>query len=204
MKHLLILAVTVLFSTEIFAQTPTIRGVRLTGNGCNDSSASASITPDGTYLSILFDNFKAEIGTGSANPQLAALKRQCTVLIDMDVPFGYQYALETTEFRGFAALPASAYGYHRFTQLVPNGVPNMRETQLRGPIGSNYETIVRQKPGRSPWSVCNSPQQTVQILAELSVAYLPGSRDRAMAQINLDSVDTGVQSRFKMTWKACR
>ena len=204
MKHLLTLAALLLVSSELFAQTPTIRGVRLTGSGCSESDASASVTPDGTFLSVLFDNFKAEIGNGSANPQAAALKKQCTVLIDMDVPFGYQYALETTEFRGFAALPASAYGYHRFTQLVPNGVPNMRETQLRGPIGDNYESIVRQKPGRSPWSVCNSPQQTVQILAELSVAYLPRTTDRSMAQINLDSVDTGVQSRFKMTWRPCR
>lgn len=204
MKHLLTLAALLLVSSELFAQTPTIRGVRLTGSGCNESNASANITPDGTYLSVLFDNFKAEIGQGSMNPQLSQLKKQCTVLIDMDVPFGYQYALESTEFRGFAALPASAYGYHRFTQVVPNGIPNMRETQLRGPIGDNYEAIVRQKPGRSPWSVCNSPQQTVQILAELSLAYLPGSRDRSMAQINLDSVDTGVQSRFKMTWRPCR
>lgn len=204
MKHLLTLAALLLVSSELFAQTPTIRGVRLTGSGCSESDASASVTPDGTFLSVLFDNFKAEIGHGSSNPQAQALKKQCTVLIDMDVPFGYQYALETTEFRGFAALPASAYGYHRFTQLVPNGIPNMRETQLRGPIGDNYESIVRQKPGRSPWSVCNSPQQTVQILAELSVAYLPRTTDRSMAQINLDSVDTGVQSRFKMTWRPCR
>lgn len=155
MKHLLTLAALLLVSSELFAQTPTIRGVRLTGSGCSESDASASVTPDGTFLSVLFDNFKAEIGNGSSNPQAQALKKQCTVLIDMDVPFGYQYALETTEFRGFAALPASAYGYHRFTQVVPNGVPNMRETQLRGPIGNNYESVVRQKPGRSPWSVCN-------------------------------------------------
>jgi hypothetical protein len=204
MKHLLTLAALLLVSSELFAQTPTIRGVRLTGSGCSEADASANVTPDGTFLSVLFDNFKAEIGNGSSNPQMAALKKQCTVLIDMDVPFGYQYALETTEFRGFAALPASAYGYHRFTQLVQNGIPNMRETQLRGPIGNNYESVVRQKPGRSPWSVCNSPQQTVQILAELSVAYLPNTVDRSMAQINLDSVDTGVQSRFKMTWRPCR
>jgi hypothetical protein len=204
MKYLAVFILSVVFGSELFAQSPTIRGVRLSGNGCNDSNATASTTPDGSYLSVLFDNFKAEIGVGSSNPQLNSLKRQCTVLIDMDVPFGYQYALETTEFRGFANLPASAHGYHRFTQVVPNGIPNMRETQLRGPIGNNYETIVRQKPGRSPWSICNSPQQTIQILAELSVAYLPTARDRSLAQINLDSVDTGVQSRFKMTWRPCR
>ena len=195
---------TLLMTAHVFAQTPTIRGVRLTGSGCNESNASATITADGTFLSVLFDNFKAEIGQGSANPNLQSQKKQCTVLIDMDVPFGFQYAIETTEFRGFAALPASAFGYHRFSQVVPGGVPNLREAQLRGPIAQNYESIVRQKPGRSPWSVCNNPQQTVQILAELSLAYLPRTTDRSMAQINLDSVDTGVQSRFKLTWRPCR
>lgn len=204
LKQVLTITALLLATTELFAQTPTIRGVRLTGSGCNSSTANANITPDGTYLSILFDNFKAEIGNGSENPQLTQLKKQCTILIDMDVPPGYQYAMEQTEFRGFAAVPASGYGYHRFTQLVDNGVPNMREKQLRGPMGSNYEEIIRQKPGRSPWSVCNSVQQTAKILAELSVAYLPGSTDRSMVQINLDSVDTGVQSRFKLTWRACR
>ena len=205
MKRLLMIATVLFASTELFAQVvPTIRGARLTGSGCNNSSATATVTPDGTYLSVLFDNFSVEIGTGSANPQATALKKQCTVLIDMDVPFGYQYAIDTTEFRGFAAMPTSAYGYHRFSQVVPGAVPNLREVQLRGPSASNYESIIRQKPGRSPWSVCNNPQQTVQILAELSLAYLPKTTDRSMAQINLDSVDTGVSSRFQLTWRRCQ
>jgi hypothetical protein len=204
MNRLSLLAAVLLASTQLFAQTPTIRGARLTGSGCSNSTASANVTPDGTFLSVLFDNFSIEIGNGSANPQAASAKKQCTVLIDMDVPFGYQYAIETTEFRGFAALPASAFGYHRFSQVVPGVVPSLREVQLRGPIGNNYESIIRQKPGRSPFSVCNNPQQTVQILAELSLAYLPGSVDRSMAQINLDSIDTGVQSRFKLTWRRCK
>lgn len=204
-KQLLTVTALLLVTSELFAQSVSIRGVRLTGSGCNDMSASASITPDGQLLSVLFDNYAAEIGIGSKNPQSTSIKRDCRVLVDVDVPFGYQYALEQTEYRGFAALPASAYGFHRFTQIIPGQmVPSMREAQLRGPIAGNYEVKVAQKPGRSPYSKCNSPQQTIELLSELSVAYLPNTRDRAMAMINLDSVDTGVNSRFKLTWKACR
>ncbi len=198
------LAVILLMTTTAFAQTATIRGVRLSGSGCQSSSANAAITADGQTLSVLFDNYSAEIGVGSKNPQLGAVKQSCRIMIDVDVPFGIQYAITGTEYRGFAALPASAFGYHRFTQVIPNqAVPSLREAQLRGPVSGNYEVVVNQKPGRSPFSTCNKPQQTIELLSELSVSYLPNTSDRSMAQINLDSVDTGVNSRFKLIWRPC-
>lgn len=204
-KNLLTITTLLLATSELFAQSVVIRGVRLAGSGCANSSASASITSDGQLMSLLFDNYAAEIGIGSQNPNATSLKKDCRVLIDVDVPFGYQYAIEQTEYRGFAALPASAYGYHRFTQIVLNQmVPSMREAQLRGPVSGNYEVIVRQKPGRSPYSTCNKPQQTIELISELSVAYLPNSRDRQMAMINLDSIDTGINSRFKLSYRPCR
>lgn len=203
-KPLIIMAL-LLVTTELFAQSVTIRGVRLTGSGCNEASASASITSDGQFLSVLFDNYSAEIGIGSQNPNATSIKKDCRVLIDVDVPFGYQYAIEQTEYRGFAALPSSAFGFHRFTQVIPGQrIPSMREAQLRGPISGNYEVKVMQKPGRSPYSTCNQAQQTIQLLSELSVAYLPNSVNRQIAMINLDSVDTGINSRFKLSWRACR
>ncbi len=204
-KNLITLAALLLVTTEVFAQTVVIRGVRLNGSGCTNSTATASITSDGQLLSLLFDNYSAEIGTGSQNPNLTTLKKDCRVIIDVDVPFGYQFAIEQTEYRGFAALPASAYGFHRFTQIISNQMmPSMREAQLKGPVSGNYEVKVAQKPGRSPFSNCNQAQQTIELLSELSVAYLPNSRDRQMAMINLDSIDTGINSRFKLSWRACR
>jgi hypothetical protein len=205
-KQTLLIAALLLVATEIYAQNVTIRGARLTGNGCNNSSASAAVTEDGQTLSILFDNYQADIGIGSSNPQALQVNKDCHVLIDVDVPAGYQYAIVRTEYRGFAALPASAYGYHRFTQIIP-GVgmpPSMREAQLRGPIASNYEVAVDQKPGREVYSTCNKPQQTIDLLSELFVGFLPKSTGRTMAAINLDSIDTGVQSRFKLRWRPCK
>lgn len=204
-KNLLTITALLLVTTELFAQSVVVRGVRLTGSGCQESSANASITSDGQFLSLLFDNYAAEIGIGSQNPNLTQIKKDCRVMIDVDVPFGMQYAIEMTEYRGFAALPASAWGYHRFTQVIANQMPpSMREAQLRGPVSGNYEVRVAQKPGRSPYSTCNKPQQTIELISELMVSYLPNSRDRAMAMINLDSIDTGINSRFKLSWRPCR
>ncbi len=205
-KQALLMSALLLATAEIYAQNVTVRGVRLTGSGCSESSANATVTPDGQTLAVLFDNYMADIGVGSSNPQATQLKKNCRVLIDVDVPSGMQYAIVRTEYRGFAALPASAYGYHRFTQIIPGVAmpPSMREAQLRGPVGNNYEVAVDQKPGREVYSTCNRPQQTIELATELFVAYLPKTTDRSMAAINLDSVDTGVESRFKLRWRPCK
>ncbi|MBC7457681.1 MAG: DUF4360 domain-containing protein, partial [Bdellovibrionaceae bacterium] len=133
---------TILLSQAVLAQNVTIRGVRLSGSGCDAANASAVTTADGKILSVLFDNYIAEIGQGSENPQLTSLKKDCRVLIDVDVPFGFQYALNETQYRGFAAMPQSAYGLHRFTQVIPGApIVSMREAQLQGPLNKNYEVI---------------------------------------------------------------
>ena len=193
------------FTAIAQAQSVTIRGVRMTGTGCSDSTAWATTTSDGKTLSVLFDNFKVDIGNGSENPQSTSLRKNCRVLIDVDVPNGYQYGLTQTDYRGFAALPVSAYGLHRFTQIIPGQpIVSAREAQLKGPIADDYAVSVRQKPGRVVFSPCNQRVQTIQLLSELQVAYFPNTKDRSIAQINLDSVDTGVNSTFVMSWRKCK
>jgi hypothetical protein len=204
-NKMIVLVAMVLAGSEIFAQSVEIRGVTLRGSGCGPASASASITPDGQILSVLFDDYKADIGEGSSNPSATMVQKDCHVLIDVNVPYGMQYALEQTDYRGFSALPASAFGFHRFTQFIEGAaIPTLREAQLKGPSIGNYEVTVRGKPGRSPYSTCNKASQTIDLFSQLMVSYLPGTRNRDMAYINLDSVDTGVHSTFKLVWRRCR
>ncbi len=186
------------------AQDISIRGVRVTGTGCSQTTANAVATEDGRTLSVLFDNYAVEIGNGSANPQSRSVQKDCRVLIDIDVTPGYQYALESTEYRGFSALPSYATGMHRFTQIIPGQpIVSVREAQLRGPINANYSVIQRQKPGRYIYSSCSQFSQTLEIMSQLNVAYLPKTTGRDLAMINLDSIDTGVESRLNLVWKRC-
>lgn len=205
MKMIILLAGLFGFTATALAQSVTIRGVRVAGTGCNESTAWATTTSDGKTLSLLFDNYKVEIGQGSENPGATSLRKNCRVLIDVDVPHGYQYGLEQTDYRGFTALPASAYGLHRFTQIIPGQpIVSAREAQLKGPVADDYAVSVRQKPGRVVFSPCGQRFQTIELLTELQVAYFPNTKDRSIAQINLDSVDTGVNSTFVMSWKKCK
>jgi hypothetical protein len=205
MKNLLVFLAFTTVSTLSIAQSVTVLGVRLSGSGCGPSSASAVTTADGKTLSVIFDNYSVEIGNGSSNPQSRSLQKDCRVMIDVDVPAGYQYALEQTDYRGFVALPASAYGMHRFVQNVPSQpIVSMREAQLKGPMSQNYTVSVKQKPGRYVYSACNSKIQTIDLMSSLMVAYLPNTSDRSIAQINLDTIDTNVASSFQLSWRRCQ
>jgi hypothetical protein len=205
MKNLLVFLALTTVSTLSIAQSVTVLGVRLSGSGCGPASASAVTTADGKTLSVIFDNYSVEIGNGSANPQSRSLQKDCRVMIDVDVPAGYQYALEQTDYRGFVALPASAYGMHRFVQNVPSQpIVSMREAQLKGPMNQNYTVSVKQKPGRYVYSACNSKVQTIDLMSSLMVAYLPNTSDRSIAQINLDTIDTNVASSFQLSWRRCQ
>ena len=193
-----------LVAPKLFAQDITIHDVRLTGTGCSNASASAISTADGRILSVLFDNYAVEIGQGSSNPQSTILQKDCRILIDIEVTPGYQYALESTEYRGFSALPANAYGMHRFTQIIPGApIVSVKEALLAGPMNQNYSVIQRQKPGRYVYSPCAQSRQTLEIMSQLQVGYKPKTSGRDIATINLDSVDTGVNSKFNLIWQRC-
>ena len=192
-------------STTAYAQSVAIRGVRLVGTGCSNSTASAITTSDGQTLSVLFDHYSVEIGQGSENPAATSLQKDCHVLIDVDVPPNMQFGLQQTDYRGFAAIPASAWGFHRFTQIVPNQpVASAREATIKGPSSGDYAVTVMSKPGRFVYTTCNKPSQTIDLLSQLAVNYYPNTSDRSLATINLDSVDTGVHSSFKLSWRHCR
>lgn len=199
------LVLTLLISNSAMAQNIIIHDVRMTGTGCSNASASAVATEDGRILSVLFDDYSVEIGNGSTNPQSTLLQKDCRILIDIDVTPGYQYALESTEYRGFSALPSNAYGMHRFTHIIPGQpIVSVREAQLTGPINQNYQVIQRQKPGRYVFSQCHKPRQTLEIMSQLKVGYKPKTNGREIAMINLDSVDTGVASSFNLVWQRCQ
>jgi Domain of unknown function (DUF4360) len=84
-----------------FAQDPpkvTIQGnVAAGGSGCPEGSVSATVSPDGQELSVLFDKFIAD----ATKP--AESRKSCNLAIPIKVPAGYQVSLYTVDYRGYIA-----------------------------------------------------------------------------------------------------
>jgi hypothetical protein len=182
-----------------------IRGVTMSGSGCEDSSASVTISPDFKDLSLLFDNHSVEIGNGSPNPKLLTLQKNCRVDVEIAVPRGWQYAFKSVDYRGFVALPASAYGFHRLATMSANSiVPTLREVTHKGPINQDYTFHVESSPTRYVWSSCISGAHTMIFYSQLGVSFYPKFSDRSNAILSLDSKDFSMRQSVGMVWRKCQ
>jgi len=182
-----------------------IRNVTMSGSGCEDAAASATISPDFKDVSLLFDNHSVEIGNGSLNPKITTLQKNCRVDVELAVPRGWQYAFKSVDYRGFAALPASAYGFHRLATMSANSiVPTLREVIHRGPINNEYTFHVEASPTRYVWSSCISGAHTMIFLSQLGVSFYPKMSDRSNAIISLDSKDFSMRQSVGLVWRKCQ
>jgi Domain of unknown function (DUF4360) len=67
------------------------------GNGCPAGSASATVSPDGQELTVLFDKFIAQ----GNNPSES--RKSCNLTIPIKVPQGFQISLYDADYRGYVA-----------------------------------------------------------------------------------------------------
>ena len=181
-----------------------ISAVQLQGSGCEETTATVSLSPDAKDLSILFDNYSVEIGEGSANPTLLQAKKNCQVFMDMNLPRDWQFAFKAVDYRGFMAIPSSAWAFHRFTYVAPNQlISSMREASFQGEQNTDYTVHIEQSDAKLTWSTCGQTSQKIQLLSQLAVQYFPRSTDRSIAQISLDSADTSIRQHFSVELRKC-
>ncbi len=210
MKSIRRIALTTLFCGSMSwgqsaPESAQINQVTLTGTGCDEASASASLSPDAKDLSLLFDNYLVEIGQGSSSPKAMTAQKNCRVDIDITVPRGWQYAFKSVDYRGFVSLPASAWGFHRIATMSANSiVPSLREVTHMGPLDQEYTFRVDTRPDRRIWSTCLTGSHRMILYSQLGVSFYPRSSDRTLATVNLDSQDFSAKQSLGLEWRRCQ
>jgi hypothetical protein len=206
MKTTLILLASI-FSTALWAQTAPqgaqITNVTMGGGGCSNSTASVILSPDGTELSVLFDNFILNANASNVNQKNLRAETSCSVNVDMYIPYGYQMAFTGVDYRGYANIPNTAQGYHRLLfQMANTPVTSMREATARGPFDSTYFFSAAQKPGREVWTACGQTNVRLPLTSVLGVAYsIRGHYPDAI--ISLDSQDMSMSNDLHIIWRRC-
>ena len=105
MKRLAALAaLTLLTGSDAFARPPVfaLPSQVVEGQGCPAGSFSIVTAPDGSALTVLFDNFS--IKGPDANGGVTRIT--CTVEIPLHLPDGYSLGVYKVDYRGFAHLDA--------------------------------------------------------------------------------------------------
>ncbi len=183
-----------------------ILNVALSGSGCDMENVSVSLSPDATDVSLLFDSYLAEVGPASVNPNQKTMIKNCQITMDVLVPLGWQMAIRSVDYRGFASVPeVGATAFHRFT-IMQTGAPivSMREATLVGPFNDDYFVKSEIKPERLTWSKCHSQNHTqIHLMSQLGVRANPRASRAEQIMIALDSSDVSYQQNMGVEWRAC-
>lgn len=126
MKTLLTLFPLLAFAQLASAQI-NFNNVTYSGNGCPQGTVSTAVSPDGASLSILFDEFRAEVPQYVSGPATRDLK-SCALSFTASLPKGMKAdSLEITmQARGATILDEGVEGYFTSALVGYNGVARSR------------------------------------------------------------------------------
>lgn len=77
------------------------------GTGCPVGTASAILAPDGSALTLLFDQYVAQAGGAT---RLSMDRKNCNISIPVLVPEGFSVSILTVDYRGFVSIPRGGSG----------------------------------------------------------------------------------------------
>ncbi len=152
----------------------------IAGSGCPAGSSEFVITPDGSTLSILFDNYIAEPGNKS-----------CSIALPVHIPNGFQVSNMTADFRGFVKGRAELRRSYFF---AGNRTPTLK-TQLYKRHGDDYIVRDNLMPMTESWSRCG---QDVNMRINSRIR----TKDR-YSNISVDSLDLSNGVVFHLQYRRC-
>ena len=168
------------------------------GNGCPQGTVSASLSPDSSELSILFDEFITEAGPAVGK---RIDRKSCNISIPVSVPQGYSVSVIGVDYRGFVALPnrqtraTFSAEYFFANSRGPRFVKSFYGEQFGDYFLENDLLVTAHV-----WSACGA-QTNLRVNA--SMALTNSSRfDDAMATVDSADISSGII--YQLQWKRCR
>lgn len=185
-------AIGFMISSAAFAQSLQIGQPNYGGNGCPAGTASATISPDGSAVSILFDQYIAEAG-GDTRKRID--RKSCQLAIPIQVPQGYSVALLQVDYRGFNAVPSG--GQNRFdVEYFWAGSRGPRISRVfRGPDNNNFDLRDELIATTNVWSACGA---TVNFRVNSSMMAQSNYRmDQTMGILDSTDISGGLIYHFQ-------
>lgn len=192
----IILSLITFVSAAAGAQTLQLGIPAYGGTGCPAGSASVTLSPDQSSLSILFDSYVVQAGTDTGK---RIDRRSCNVAIPVTVPQGYSVAVFQIDYRGFNALPAggrSQFNVEYF--LAGRRGPGYAKTWY-GPLTDNYTLTDTLLAEAVVWSACGA-----QVTLRSNSSFLTMTNNRnEQAMGTVDSADVTAGLIYHLAWRRC-
>jgi hypothetical protein len=166
------------------------------GNGCPAGTASATLSPDSTSLSLLFDQYQVEAG-GITGRNVD--RKSCNVAIPVNVPQGYSVSILKIDYRGFNALPIGANSTFNVEYFFAGQQGPAFQKNFSGPLNDNFTLSNTLIAEAVVWSACGA-QVTLRTNTSL-MAQTNWAGEQAMATV--DSADVNASVIYRLQWKRC-
>lgn len=166
------------------------------GNGCPAGSASVTLSPDYSALSILFDSYMAEAG---GNSYRTLDRKSCNIAIPVHVPQGYSVSLFRIDYRGFASIPQGGRGAFR-AEYFWAGIrgPDFLVSRTE-PYSGNFTLTDELEATSVVWSRCG---QSITLRVNTS-AEIATNQFNDQAMLTIDSADVSSGLIYHLQWKRC-
>ncbi|WP_113247475.1 DUF4360 domain-containing protein [Pararhizobium sp.] len=194
-------AIGILFASLFVASTAYADDISLGvpgygGSGCPSDSVSATISPDGKALSLLFDNYVVEAGgeTGKSFD-----RKTCNVAIPVHVPQGRSVSVLAIDYRGFNQLPRGARSQFNVEYFFAGARgPSFTQT-FTGPREKDYLISNKLVADALIWSACG---EDVNLRTNSSIRVNTTKNKEAMATVDTQDVKAAIV--YKLQWRTCR
>lgn len=193
----LLLAAIIWGSAQAEAQGLRLGDPAYGGSGCPAGTASVTLSPDASALSILFDSFIAEAGSSTGR---RVDRKSCNISIPVHVPQGYSVSVIQVDYRGFNLVPAMGAMTRLDTEYFWAGSRGPRMSRLfRGPLTDNYTVSDGLIASATVWTPCGA---SVNLRVNSSIMAQANSRnDQTM--ITVDSADVSSGLIYHLQWRRC-
>jgi hypothetical protein len=165
------------------------------GTGCPANSASVTLSPDQSSLSILFDQYVVEAGNGRQFD-----RKSCNIAIPVRVPQGYSISVFQVDYRGFNSLPAGARSTFNVDYFFAGGRGVRQSKTFWGPSANLYELTDHLTAEAVVWSACGA-ETNLRVNTNMLVQT---NRRGELAMSTVDSADVTSGLVYHISWRRCR
>lgn len=185
----------VLYSKNSFAESLSLGLPTAHGSGCVSNSIAATVSPDQSQLSILFDSYSVEV-----SGKYAFSKKACNIYIPVRVPRGMKLAITQMDFRGYNFLPKGAAAKLSVDYSLGHHPSRPTHKIFRGELDADYIVTDTMRTKDLRWARCGK-DTVLRINSSLKIRT---NRQGEQAYSTIDSLDTTSSVVYKLALKRCK
>jgi hypothetical protein len=176
-----------------------IEVVTVNGTGCPIGTAAVAVSPDNTAFTVTYSEYVAEVAPGLP---ASASRKNCQLNLNVHVPSGFTYAINQTDYRGYASIAAGATATERASYYFQGSTATGAITNtIVGPYEDVWQYTDYVAVASMVWRPCGGDQRNLNINTSLVVSK--GRSGTANSYMVMDSTDGSLSTIYHFNWARC-